>query len=139
MKKKILGVIAIIVVIAALLGMYYAFREQPEPTNMGPSSDESTVFDAKDVIIEVTNSEGKSTRYEITTHAEYLQGVMDEAEGLEYETSDGMVMVVGGERANYVQDGAYWAFYVNGEYCSYGISDQPVNDGDEFSIVYTKA
>ncbi len=139
MKKKILGIVAIVVVIAALLGVYYAFREKPENPNIGPSSDGAVTLNGKEISIEVTDSKGENTLYELTTHAEYLKGAMDEAEGLEYETADGMVMVVGGERADYVQDGAYWAFYVNGEYCNYGISDQPVNDGDEFSIVYTKA
>ena len=27
-------------------------------------------------------------------------------------------------------------FYVNGEYCMYGIDSQPVNDEDMFEIVY---
>jgi hypothetical protein len=36
-------------------------------------------------------------------------------------------------------DGAYWSFNVNGEYCNYGVSEQPVEDGDAFEIVYTKA
>ena len=31
---------------------------------------------------------------------------------------------------------AYWGFYINGEYCSYGIDSQPVSDGDIFEIVY---
>ena len=30
-------------------------------------------------------------------------------------------------------------FYVNDEYCNYGVSEQPVEDGDKFSIVYTLA
>ena len=50
-----------------------------------------------------------------------------------------MVTEVNGETAIYEENGAYWGFFVNGEYCNYGISDQPVNDGDAFSIVYTKA
>ena len=50
-----------------------------------------------------------------------------------------MVTEVNGETAIYEENGAYWAFFVNGEYCNYGISDQPVNDGDAFRIVYTKA
>ena len=116
MKKKFWGVVAIVVVIAALLGVYYAFREQPSNQNAGPSADGVTERIAKSVTIEVV-----------------------EAEGLSFETTDGMVMVVNGKRADYVLDGAYWGFYVNGEYCNYGISDQPVNDGDEFRIEYTKA
>jgi hypothetical protein len=39
--------------------------------------------------------------------------------------------------ADYNADGAYWAFYVDGEYCQYGIDQQPVNDGETYAIVYT--
>ena len=45
--------------------------------------------------------------------------------------------IVNGVKADYTADGAYWAFFVNGEYCNYGIEEQPVLDGDVFSIVYT--
>ena len=34
--------------------------------------------------------------------------------------------------------GAYWGFSVNGQYCNYGIDEQPVEDGDAFVIAYTK-
>ena len=64
-------------------------------------------------------------------------------EGFEYaETQNGfgpMVTSVNGEKAVYEEDGAYWGFYINGNYCNYGISDQPVNDKDKFTIAYTKA
>ena len=50
-----------------------------------------------------------------------------------------MVTTVNGLRADYVLDGAYWGFFVNDEYCSYGIEQQPVENGDVFSIVYTLA
>lgn len=48
-----------------------------------------------------------------------------------------MVDTVNGEKAVYEDDGAYWAFTVNGEYCNYGVSEQPVADGDKFEIIYT--
>ncbi|MBR6381239.1 MAG: DUF4430 domain-containing protein, partial [Lachnospiraceae bacterium] len=44
-----------------------------------------------------------------------------------------------GEQAIYAVDNAYWAFYVNDEYCQYGIDSQPVADGDAFKIVYESA
>lgn len=47
------------------------------------------------------------------------------------------VNAVNGEVASFEENAAYWGFFVNGEYCNYGISEQPVNDGDAFQIVYT--
>ena len=139
MKKKILGIAAIVIVIAALLGVYYAFREQPKNPNVGPSSDGDVSIKGKNVTIEVIDDENNSVTYSLTTHAEYLEGAMNEAEGLTYEAKDGMVMTVNGKRADYNLDGAFWGFYVNGKFCNYGFAEQPVNDGDEFRIEYTKA
>jgi len=79
----------------------------------------------------------------VQTDAEYLRQVMDEAEGLTYGGADSeygiMIDSINGVRADYTLDGAYWSFYVNGEYCNYGIDTQPVADGDVFKIEYTLA
>lgn len=95
----------------------------------------------KDITIEVVNSAESSVVYDVSTEAEFLRGAMDEADGLEYSGEEGdyglMVKTVNGELADYDTNGAYWSFYVNGEYCNYGIDSQPVNDGDQFQIVYT--
>ena len=128
--KKILGICLVIALIAALAGAYIAFGEKP-------------VEGCKEVIIEVVNKAGESTEYEVKTDAEFLHQAMDEAEGLEFDGEEGpygfTISTVNGERAVYETDGAYWSFYVNDEYCNYGIDSQPVNDGDTFSIVYTLA
>ena len=42
-------------------------------------------------------------------------------------------------RTDWEKDKAYWYFYVNDEACMVGIEEQPVEDGDAFEIVYTKA
>ena len=125
MKKKLIGIGAIIIAIAVLLGIYFTFGAKPSKGS-------------KLITIQVATNDG-TFLYITQTDAEYLKEVMDETEGLTYETTDGMVMVVNGIRADYVLDGAYWAFYVNDDYCNYGIADQPVNDQDNFRIEYTKA
>lgn len=137
--KIVIGLVAFVVVAGLLLTAHYVFKERPDNPNVGLLENGSATFVGENVVIEVIDSTGKSTKYALTTHADYLKEVMDEADGLEYETADGMVMVINGERADYVQDGAYWAFYVNGDYCNYGIAEQPVNDGDIFVIEYTRA
>ncbi len=43
---------------------------------------------------------------------------------------------VNGLTADFTTGNAYWAIYVNGEYGSYGLSQQPVTDGDTYAIVY---
>lgn len=127
-KKVIIGVVALVVVIALLAIVYNVFKAKP-------------VEGSKAITIEVVNKAEESTLYQVNTDAEYLRQAMEEAEGLTFsgtEDSYGlMVDTVNGETADYSTDGAYWAFYVNGEYCNYGVDEQPVLDGDSFSIVYT--
>ena len=121
-------------------------EQTSEDQNADETADDSAADDAagtKNIVIEVKDSEGNVTSYEVTTNAEFLRQAMDEAEGLTYEGTDSeygmMVEVVNGEQAIYAEDNAYWAFYVNGEYGNYGIDSQPVTDGDTYSIVYEAA
>ncbi|MBP3665130.1 MAG: DUF4430 domain-containing protein [Tyzzerella sp.] len=126
-KKILIGVVILAVLIAAAALVY---------TNFKPATTEG----AKSIVIEVVDDQGESTEYTVQTDAEYLQQAMDEAEGLTYDGEEGdygfTVYTVNDVTADFNVDASYWSFYVNGEYCSYGISEQPVADGDEFTIQY---
>lgn len=149
-----LGAFVTLIVIALIVFNMYKPQSQPAPAAETETAAEETVTadeqpaeddaeGSKNIVIEVKDSEGNVTSYEVTTDAEFLRQAMDEAEGLTYDGSDSeygmMVEVVNGEQAIYSEDNAYWAFYVNGEYGNYGIDSQPVTDGDTYSIVYEAA
>lgn len=127
-KKAIIGIIALVAVIAVMAVLFFVFREKP-------------VQGSKAITIEVVNKAGENTKYEVRTDAEFLRQAMEETNGLTFSGSESefgmMVETVNGETADYSVDGSYWAFYVNGEYCNYGIDSQPVEDQDAFSIQYT--
>lgn len=127
-KKLLLGAGILVALIAVFAIVFALFSAKP-------------VEGSKAITIEVVNKAQESTVYELKTDAEYLRGAMDEAEGLTYDGSESeygmMVSTVNGEVADYNVDMSYWGFYVNGEYCNYGIDTQPVYDGDAFQIVYT--
>ena len=113
-KGKIgLAVVALVAVVAILVGVYS----------------------------EVVNKASESTVYELSTDAEYLRQAMEEADGLTFEGTESeyglMISAINGEVADFSVDGGYWSFYVNEEYCNYGIDTQPVTDWDAFKIVYT--
>lgn len=129
MKKslivKIVGVIALVAAITAMILFY-------------KSSVPKTTDGAKSITITVSYQDGKTEDYSIKTDAKYLEGAMKDSK-LTYKETDGMVLWINNVRADYNLDGAYWCFYLNGEMCNFGIKEQPVNDGDKFQIVYTKA
>jgi flagellar basal body-associated protein FliL len=128
-NRKILAGVLIVVVLAAIFaGMYSHFSAKP-------------TAGAKAITIEVIDNEEQSTAYEVNTDAEYLRQAMEESgmkfSGTESEEYGMMVDTINGLTADYNTDGAYWAFYVDGEYCSYGIDSQPVEDGQSYQIIYT--
>lgn len=131
MKKKQIITLVILALILVVMGAAYFVLKG------------NTSAGTKDITVEVVNSEGESTKYELKTDAEYLADALDEIDGLTYEAEDSTYGLVyssfNGETAVFEENGAYWAFYVNGDYCSFGASEQPIADGDAFQIAYTLA
>ncbi len=129
-KSKVIGVIVLVVLVTAMAVAYVSFSEKPTQGE-------------KQVTIEVITADETSSLYEVLTDGEYLIDAMNNADGLTFEGEEGQygmsISHINGVRADYLLDGAYWAFYVNDEYCNYGVSEQPIEDGDEFRIVYTLA
>lgn len=128
-KKKKTGIaVAVLCAAAVLLGVVY-FVFAPK-----------AVTGEKAVVIEVVDDKQETDVYRINTDAEYLRGAMEDA-GIEFSGTEGeyglMVETVNGLYADYVEDKAYWAFYVGEEYCNYGVDLQPVEDGKTYRIVYT--
>ncbi len=126
-KKVLIGAAALIAVVAVLAVVFFVFREKP-------------VQGHKSITIEVIDNTQSSTVYEVHTDAEYLRQAMEEAKGLEFSGTESeyglMVETVNGVTPDYSVDGAYWSFYVNGDYCNYGVDSQPIEDGDAFVIKY---
>ena len=125
-KKVIIGVVAVIVLAAIFLGVYLANR---------PAVSEG----GKSFTVEVVHADGSSKTFEYSSDAEYLGEVLLDEGLVSGEEGDyGLYITeVDGEQAIYEESGAYWAFYVNGEYGTVGVDAQPVTDGDSYQLVYT--
>ena len=94
--------------------------------------------------VEVVYSDGSSETYRASTDALYLEQAMADMDGLTVEGSRTeafglMVLTVNGVTADYETDGAYWAIYLEDQPCSYGVSTQPVEDGQHYRLVYQPA
>lgn len=126
-KKMIISVVAIIAVIAVMIGISVANKP-------------ATSKGAKAVTLEVVDDAGSMTTYNANTDAEYLSGLFEEIEGLTVEGEVGeygfTIFTVNGLTADFNTSSAYWAIYVNGEYGMYGADSQPVGDGDVFTLAY---
>ena len=131
-KKIVIGVVCLAVLVALFAVIWNKFGAKP-------------TAGAKNITVEVVNSEGEATDYTLDTDAEFLRQAMDELgdKGFSYEGTDSeygiMISTINGETADYATDGAYWSLYVNDEYGMYGADSQPVADGDKYTWKYEKA
>lgn len=127
--KKLLLALIPILIIAVLAVIFVVFK----PVGSAGS---------KKIEIDVVNDAGETETYNVKTDAEFLRQAMEETKKLTFSGEESeygmMVTEVNGVTADYNVDQSYWAFYVNNEYCNYGIDEQPVADGDVFRIEYTK-
>ncbi len=122
--QVIFAVIILLLLMTAMAVCYQSFKPKVNP-------------DKKNITITVISKDKEKKEYSICTNAQYLEQVMAQAEDLEYSGETGsyglMIDTINGET---VLKGDYWAFYVNGQYCNYGISQQPVYNGDSFEMIY---
>ena len=133
-KGLIIGAVLLVVLIA-VFAVVYKFNKP------------ATHAGSKQIVIEVKGSDGNTKDYDLSTDAEFLIQAMDElvndGSGFTYSGTDSeyglMVEYINDEKAVFAEDGAYWALYVNGEYGTYGASEQPVVDGDTYMWAYEAA
>ena len=85
--------------------------------------------------------DGNSTHYMIKTDKETVGEALVNEKLISGENGQYGLMVdtVNGQKYDYNADGAYWAFYVNGEYATSGVDTTPIKDGEVYSFVATKA
>ena len=125
-KKLIVIVLALVVVVGAMLGLYAATRPD-------------TADGSKTITVTVVHGDGSNKEFTYHTDEEYLGPVLL-AEGLvegEMGPYGLMIAAVDGEEAVWETNGAYWALFVGEEYATSGADTTPVYDGSAFKLEYT--
>ena len=89
----------------------------------------------------VVDADGAETFFEVHTDKATVGEALLENNLIEGETSDyGLyVKVVNGVKADYDADGAYWAFYVDGQYAQSGVDTTNIEEGKTYTFKYEKA
>ncbi len=126
MKKKTwIAVIAVIAVIALMLGIYLATR---------PKVQEGS----KSITVVVVHGDGSEKTFSYKTDAEKLGAFLEEQKLIDSEGADpGMFHTVHGEKADWSVNQSYWAFYEGDAYAQVGIYDTVITDGAVYKLVYT--
>ena len=125
-KKVWLGLMALVLVAALMIGVYLGMRPETETG-------------AKEITVLVVHKNGEEKQFAYATEEEYLGAVLLE-EGL-IQGEEGpyglMISAVDGEAADWNVDQSYWALYIGEEYAATGVDMTPVTDGSEYKLEYT--
>lgn len=124
-KKIILGVVALVAVVAVLLGVYFITRPD-------------TVEGAKALTITVVHGDASEKVFEIHTDAEYLAQALVENEIVEDNQSDyGLyILTADGETVDEANQ-EWWCLTKGGEAMMTGASDTPIADGECYELTFT--
>ena len=122
-KKIVFAVIALVAVIAVMVGVWVATR--PEVEDGG-----------KTITVTISHKDGTDKTYTWQTNAKTLAEAMNE-KGLLGENVDGMYYTIDGETTDYSVDQSWWCLNVNGEMAMEGANTILINNGDDFHWVYT--
>lgn len=154
-KKLVFAVIALVAVLALMLGVWSASRQKPadDPVDENPTDSQVQQDNVADVdstgestgeefeinfTVEIVHSDGSVKTFTYGIHEEEYLGAFLTGEGLIIEgASPGMYNTVDGETADWSVNQSYWAFYVNGEYAIAGMNDTLIQDGDVYKLEYT--
>ena len=125
-RKMMLSIAAVVAVAAVMWGIYALTRPDPSAGE-------------KNITVSVIHKDETEKIFTYATDKEYLgEYLLSKGLSVGEEGPYGLYITqVDGESAIYEEDKSYWAFYENGSYASVGIDQTIIEDGDQFSLVYT--
>jgi hypothetical protein len=127
-KKLIFAVLALVLVIAAMVGIYAATR--PE-----------AVEGEKNVTVIIVYEDGTEKKLEYTTDCETLAELLLEKNlvtGYESQEYGFTIESVDGIMLDWAMDGAYWALYEGDEYAITSAAGITLTEGGIYKLVYER-
>lgn len=123
-KKLLAGVLALVLVVAALIAIYFATRPATSATDK--------------TITATVVANGEEEAFTIHTDEEYLRGALESIDLIAGEESEyGLfVTTVNGITADDANQ-EWWCFTKGGESLNTGVDSTPIADGDAFEITLT--
>lgn len=141
--RKLLSVIGVFVLIAAMALNFTGCSSAPTPTT--PPTEATVDTEQENTYkhtftLTVVDLEGKETNLVIMTNCEYVgEALLDEGI-ITGDMGDYGIYIntVNGIAADWDKDQTYWAFYINDEYALTGVDTTPIEDNTLYSLVLTK-
>ena len=117
-------------------------QENSNNANTGTTTVEKDIGEGTTVFLfEVTDGEGQLTSWNVHTNETTVGAALVELGMIEGTVSEFglMVLYVNGLRADFVEDGAWWAFHIDGEMAMAGVDSTDIQEGVTYAFIYTDA
>ena len=113
----------------------------PDANATGRSGAQTIGEGATTFIFEVTDGDGNVSVWNVHTNESTVGDALTGVGLIHGDVSDFGLMVthVNGIRADFTEDGAWWAFYVDGEMAMVGVDSTDIEEGAVYAFVYTPA
>ena len=139
-SKVVLSILALVLIVA----MAFSFSAcGNNDGNANTTTTQASGEAAKEVsfVFKVVDLDGSEKNFSIKTTGKTVGEALVTEKLISGTEGDYGLMVdtVNGIKYDYTADGAYWAFYINGEIAMSGVDATDVTDGATYSFVATKA
>ncbi|MBR5202189.1 MAG: DUF4430 domain-containing protein [Clostridia bacterium] len=139
-SKVVLSILAFVLIVAMALS-FSACGKNDSNANTTTTQASGEAKKELSFVFKVVDLDGSEKSFDIKTDAKTVGEALLTEKLISGEVGDYGLMVdtVNGIKYDYNADGAYWAFYVNGEYAMSGVDTTDIVDGTTYSFVATKA
>ena len=141
MKSKVVLSILALMLIVAIAFSFSACGKNDSNTNTTTTQASGEAKKEFSFVFKVVDLDGSEKSFDITTEAKTVGEALVAEKLISGTNGDYGLMVdtVNGIKYDYTADGAYWAFYIDGEMAMTGVDSTDVVDGATYSFVATKA
>jgi len=146
--RTITLLLTVMLIIAILSTVACSSQGTQEQSQAGNASDQISNSSGVDIgqgatmfIFEVIDDNDDKTIWNVHTDDATVGAALLDVGLIEGAMFDFGLMVshVNGIRADFVEDGAYWAFYIDGEMAMAGVDTTDIEEGVTYSFIYTEA
>ena len=142
MKSKfILSVLSLVLIVAMALTFSACGNDDSDTNTTTTTQASGEAKKELSFVFKVVDLDGNEKSFDIKTDAKTVGEALVAEKLISGTDSEYGLMVdtVNGVKYEYSADGAYWAFYIDGEMAMAGVDSTDIVDGATYSFVATKA
>lgn len=140
-SKVVLSILALVLIVAMAFSFSACGNKDSDANTTTTTQASSEAKKELSFVFKVVDLDGSEKSFDIKTDAKTVGEALVNEKLISGTAGDYGLMVdtVNGIKYDYTADGAYWAFYVNGEMAMSGVDSTDIVDGSTYSFVATKA